>query len=126
MTQDHFPSATPRAPFDGAMLQEVFGLDRQELHAMLGIVVRDLGRYLAELDAAVAAGDFDAIGRSAHSLRGPSSAVLAWDTCEAAGVVEDAAHHRDRRLVVDATEKLRSFHRALVDALRHFDRGGDA
>lgn len=93
---------------------------------MLGIVVRDLGRYLADLEAAAAAGDFDAVGRSAHCLRGPSSAVLAWDTCEAAGAVEEAAHRRDANLVASAVEHLRVFHRELVRALEDFDRGGGA
>ena len=122
MTQDEPQSATP-VPFDGQMLQEVFGLDRQELHAMLDIVVRDLGRYLIELEAAVAAGDFDGVGRSAHRLRGPSSAVLAWETCDAASAVEAAAQQGDSHLVQAAVANLHRLHEELVKALEAFDRG---
>jgi HPt (histidine-containing phosphotransfer) domain-containing protein len=105
------------------MLLEVFGLDRHELHTMLTIVVQDLGRYLLELETAISSGDFDEIGRSAHRLRGPSSAVLAWDACEAASAVEEAARCADSGLVQAALENLRRLHEELVRALKDFDQG---
>ena len=45
MTQDEPQSAT-HVPFDGQMLQEVFGLDREELHTMLGVVVDAVSEVL--------------------------------------------------------------------------------
>ncbi len=84
------------APFDLAAVLENLGGNEALLVEIGGLFAAEWPNSLAKLHAALAAGDAEALRRSAHFVKGSVSNFSAWRAMEAARDLEYAA--RDGRL----------------------------
>ena len=86
-------------------LTEQFGNDTEVVDAIYAEYVSSIGAKMAEADAALAAGAWDALDKVAHTVKG--NALAAGDTqmAEAAIALRNAAKLQERdqagRLIVD-------------------------
>ena len=86
-------------------LNEQFGDDAEVVDAIYAEYVSSIGAKMAEADAALAAGAWDALDKVAHTVKG--NALAAGDTqmAEAAIALRNAAKLQERdqagRLIVD-------------------------
>jgi two-component system, sensor histidine kinase and response regulator len=76
-------------------------------------------KLLAEIQAAIGAGDVTAIRHTADSLKGPITSVLAKEAFEAAYTLEQTLHEDDLARAQDACRRLR----AAVTSLNPIDAG---
>jgi CheY-like chemotaxis protein/HPt (histidine-containing phosphotransfer) domain-containing protein len=88
----------PRAALDPGQIGLLRGLDDGEGMVLLEVIEQYLEQAAAQLDAVVSAtqtGDAIAIERAAHSLRGSSSNVGAWQLAEVSGKIEASGRGDD-------------------------------
>ena len=82
---------------DLAAVLDRIGGDEELLRELVGIYLEDEGRLLEDISGAVAAGDADALRRSAHTLKGAVSNFSAPAAWAAAQALESAG--RDVRMM---------------------------
>ena len=94
-------------------LMEQFGDDAEAVDAIYAEYVSSIGAKMAEADAALAAGAWDALDRAAHTVKG--NALAAGDTqmAEAAIALRNAAKLQER----DQAGQLMADLRALEEQL---------
>jgi two-component system sensor histidine kinase/response regulator len=92
--------------FDVTAALEAVDGERELLHGMIGIFVRQTPRVMSDIDAALAAGDASALAMAAHKLKGSVAMFGAHAAREAAQRLEDLAEAADLAGAADARARL--------------------
>jgi CheY-like chemotaxis protein len=92
--------------FDVTAALEAVDGERELLHGMIGIFVRQTPRVMSDIDAALAAGDASALAMAAHKLKGSVAMFGANAAREAAQRLEDLAEAADLADAADARARL--------------------
>jgi len=100
------PSAEDPEVLDAeALLRRVNG-NQAAVAEIIAVFRADSGEMLRAIDAALSAGDAEALGHAAHRLKGALMALAAPAASRAALRLEDIARERDLRLAADARAAL--------------------
>ena len=112
------PAGAPAAPADvrAALAADAQDIGPQETAAIVGAFLDEVGPALAVMEAALAAGDHDALARQAHRLKGAASNFALAALCDHLGRVEAAA--RDSRGATGAAAGIEVTAATAVRALR--------
>lgn len=110
--------------FNRAELLERVDNDMDFLAETVEMLVSDGPGLLAEVRAAVSAGDAAAVGRTAHALKGMISNFCAPAAQEAALAVEKAGKSGDLGAASGALDALAGHLETLIAELRAFAQGG--
>jgi len=110
------PTSQEVPPFDLRELRRQLG-DEQLMAETVQIFLEDCPAQMATIEAAVAAGNADAIQRAAHSLRGAASNLWAAGVVEATGVLEQKGKVGDLDGLDLVTERVKAELQRLVSAL---------
>ena len=94
-------------------LTEQFGDDTEVVDAIYAEYVSSIGAKMAEADAALAAGAWDALDRAAHTVKGNALAAGDQQMADAAIALRNAAKLQER----DQAEGLIADLRALAEQL---------
>jgi HPt (histidine-containing phosphotransfer) domain-containing protein len=119
----------PDAPIDLAAfaeLHETVGGDRDFLAELVETYRADCPRLLAELRAAVAAGDAPAARRAAHTLKSTSASMGALGLAAECREIEAAAGAGDLAGLDERLERVAESYREVEAALRAAVAAGEA
>ena len=89
-------------------LTEQFGDDTEVVDAIYAEYVSSIGAKMAEADAALAAGAWDALDRAAHTVKGNALAAGDNQMAEAAIALRNAAKLQERDQAEELMADLRS------------------
>ena len=89
-------------------LTEQFGDDTEVVDAIYAEYVSSIGAKMAEADAALAAGAWDALDRAAHTVKGNALAAGDKQMAEAAIALRNAAKLQERDQAEELMADLRS------------------
>lgn len=104
--------------FDVEELGRWYDNDLEAIHELVGLVQRDLPRYVQTLEGAADAGDFPAVARAAHTIKGAVGNVCALRLCGVTEAVEQAARQGDPSRVAMLRP---AFHQSVTELLTALD-----
>jgi two-component system, sensor histidine kinase and response regulator len=109
---DGLKAAPGAAAFDLGRALEAVGGERELLHGMIGIFLRQTPRVMEDIERALADGDASALEHAAHKLKGSVAMFGAVAARDAAQRLEDVANAGDlepaRRVLAGEIERLRA------------------
>jgi HPt (histidine-containing phosphotransfer) domain-containing protein len=92
-----FPQLDHPPPLDPGVVDALTRGNAADARTLLGDFLSSTGEDLAVADAARDAGDFDALARQAHKVKGASRIIGALELAQCAEVLEQAARAADWR-----------------------------
>ena len=119
---DAAPAPSPEPPFDEADLLERVEGDTELLREIVGLFLEDSPRLMAEVQAAVAAQDAQALRRAAHTLKGAASNFGAAAVVAAAFELESMGRTGDVAAAAPVCDRLAAALVALEAALARLAR----
>jgi len=106
--------------FDADEIWRVFDGDREGIVELVRLVTTDVPRYVKTLVGHAGDGDWNAVARMGHTIRGAVGNVTATRLADLAGEIERAARAADGARVRALCPALEEMTAALVDALRRW------
>lgn len=103
--------------FDAEELSRWYDNDLEAIHELVGLVQRDLPRYVQTLEGAADSGDLPAVARAAHTIKGAVGNVCALRLCGVTEAVEQAARQGDLSRVAMLRPDFRQSVTELLSAL---------
>lgn len=116
MNEDTHPA------FDVEELSRWYDNDLEAIQELVGLVQRDLPRYVQTLEAAADTGDLGAVARAAHTIKGAVGNVCALRLCGVTEAVEQAARQGDAMRVTTLRPAFRQSAAELLTALDAWTR----
>lgn len=108
--------------FDAEELGRWYDNDLEAIHELVGLVQRDLPRYVQTLEAAADTGDLTGVARAAHTIKGAVGNVCALRLCGVTEAVEQAARQGDTARVAALRPEFHHSAAALLAALDAWTR----
>jgi len=115
------PASAPESdatPIDLTALQTLAQGDAEFVNELLALFVENADATLRDIAGALATGDFAAIGRGAHRIKGASAELRADSTCRVAAMLETAANSGRNEQLQQLADQLRSEVGRVVDFCR--------
>lgn len=107
--------------YEGAMLHSVGG-DKDFLNELIGLFLAAYPELLSQLEKAFVVQDVPEIVRVARIFKGAGNNFAAQDLRNAAIFLEEAAHHNNPAVTMEASQELRKSLKRLTSALVLIDR----
>jgi signal transduction histidine kinase/CheY-like chemotaxis protein/HPt (histidine-containing phosphotransfer) domain-containing protein len=101
------PDGLAPSPVDMRRLSEIAGGEEAFTDELIDLFISTGNMTLADIRTALHGGDWETLGRKAHSLKGSSANIFALATSVAAERLESAARNGDRELLTSLESDLR-------------------